>query len=305
MLAVVPREGERAAHNTRARTARGSTRAMITTSASLLCSVSIATIRRGWRGASSSGRTPSAHETVPAAVHAPRIRASPLRRTPRAPGAVAEPPGPTSPMTDTSSSNWRDNPFARYCDDAMAIPEVVEGLRVLEQTHPEIDGNVVLFAVWRATRGGDDARLRHQINRRSAGRVCDPGKKGAADKKVARRWVRPGPTVHPARARARALVGSATARRPAGPRRGLLLHRGPSLVHHRRRSIDVCDGAAFVRNLFLGHRPEPPPFATVGDACHESRRAELTRPVDVRTSERVSGHSVRPARGPRLGARSE
>jgi hypothetical protein len=62
--------------------------------------------------------------------------------------------------------------------------------------------------------------------------------------------------------------------------------------------------AAFVRNEFLGHRPEPP-FATVGAACHESRRAELTRPVDVRTSERVSGHSVRPARGPRLGARSE
>ena len=70
-------------------------------------------------------------------------------------------------MTDTSSSNWRDNPFARYCDDAMAIPEVVEGLRVLEQTHPEIDGNVVLFAVWRATRGGDARPMSHAALRKA------------------------------------------------------------------------------------------------------------------------------------------
>ena len=167
-MVVLPEDGERAAHNTRARTARRSTRAMTTTSASLSCSVSIATTRRGWRGASSSGRTPSAHETVPAAVHAPRIRAPPLRRTPRrAPGAVAEPPGPTSPMADTSSSNWRENPFARYCDDVMAIPEVVEGLRVLEQTHPEIDGNVVLFALWRATRGGDARPMSHAALRKA------------------------------------------------------------------------------------------------------------------------------------------
>ena len=70
-------------------------------------------------------------------------------------------------MADASSSNWRENPFARYCDDAMAIPEVVEGLRVLEQTHPEIDGNVVLFAVWRATRGGDARPMSHAALRKA------------------------------------------------------------------------------------------------------------------------------------------
>ena len=70
-------------------------------------------------------------------------------------------------MADTSSSNWRENPFARYCDDVMAIPEVVEGLRVLEQTHPEIDGNVVLFALWRATRGGDARPMSHAALRKA------------------------------------------------------------------------------------------------------------------------------------------
>ena len=49
----------------------------------------------------------------------------------------------------------------------MAIPEVAEGLRVLEQTHPEIDGNVVLFAVWRATRGGDVAPMSHATLRKA------------------------------------------------------------------------------------------------------------------------------------------
>ena len=96
-----------------------------------------------------------------------RIRAPPTRRTSVPRRAVAEPPGPTSPLADTDSSNWRDNPFARYCDDAMAIPEVAEGLRVLEQTHPEIDGNVVLFAVWRATRGGDVAPMSHATLRKA------------------------------------------------------------------------------------------------------------------------------------------
>lgn len=86
--------------------------------------------------------------------------------------------------------------------------------------------------------GGDGARLRHQINQivGRRGGFATREKKGAADKKSPSSS---GLTVHPARARARALVGSATSQCPAGPRRGLLLHRGPSLVHHRRRSIDL------------------------------------------------------------------
>ena len=94
-----------------------------------------------------------------------------------------------------------------------------------------------------ARRGAGTARASATKSIVGGGEGLRPEKKRGGGKhgRPRRRWGRSGPPVHPARARARGLVGSAAARRPAGPRRGLLLHRGPSLVHHRRRLIDLCD----------------------------------------------------------------
>jgi hypothetical protein len=54
------------------------------------------------------------------------------------------------------SSSWRGNAFAAYCDAALRRPEVSEGLRVLEQRHPELDPNVVLLSFWLAARRDSD-----------------------------------------------------------------------------------------------------------------------------------------------------
>lgn len=70
-----------------------------------------------------------------------------------------------------TSVDWRSHAFASFCDEALSNPKVAAGLRALEQRHPQIDSNVVLFGFWLAARQNTAAMTRPQV--RIAKRVSD------------------------------------------------------------------------------------------------------------------------------------
>jgi len=93
------------------------------------------------------------HRSAPSAAAAAGASTPPRLRTCAA--AVAAAAGGTS--YGASSGAWRGNPFATFCDAALARPAVADGLRILEQRHPELDPSMIMFAVWLATRRDGDA----------------------------------------------------------------------------------------------------------------------------------------------------
>lgn len=101
----------------------------------------------------------------PAIIPAERVSTRRLTASTRQPHVVAEETGVVTRATvhggGGGSDRWRESAFAAYCDDVLERPEVSEGLRVLEQRHPELDPNIVLLGMWLATRGDGGHAMTH------------------------------------------------------------------------------------------------------------------------------------------------